>query len=62
MLPVCMLIDLVIWPDPEAEIGGFYLFGMLMVIVSFTVVSLAKDELYHHSSSTSDSEHKAGVI
>lgn len=43
MLPTCMVLDFVIWPDPDQAMSERYLAGMILIILSFSVISLAKD-------------------
>ena len=44
MLPSCLLIDFVIWPDPQSSLSNIYVAGMILVLLSFLVVSLKSDE------------------
>lgn len=41
MLPACIMMDFVVWPEPGQELSQSYLGGMLLVTISFLVVSLS---------------------
>ena len=46
MLPYCFVIDFVIWPDSDSSLSKIYIVGMTLVVMSFLVVSLVKDEQF----------------
>jgi len=43
MLPACLVMDFVVWPDEERTLDERYVGGMTLVTLSFLVVSLASD-------------------
>ena len=41
MLPACLVIDFVLWPDPERQLSERYLGGLSLVSMSFVIVGVA---------------------
>lgn len=46
-IPVSLALDFLIWPKPGTELSRMYLVGILLVILSFLIVSLAADPPIH---------------
>lgn len=44
VIPSSFIVDFIIWPDPNQFISNAYLVGTILVMLSFIVVSFAKDE------------------
>lgn len=42
-LPTIILIDFVIWPDPNSRLTLIYICGMLLVLVSFFIIGFTQD-------------------